>query len=199
MTPEPPPIRVAGPAPAPQRCAECSARRPADARFCPDCGTAYGPVAARPTRVRADTGVGAGFRFGIGFFLAAAVFSVVASIVSLLLVGAFAAAITESISGLGSSGSSTFAGAGDAKSAPFHLKGDVKVAWTATATGSGSCGHRADLTRADRPIASEIVVNQSISTPQSGAYKAVGLPEADYVLNVGSTCSWTFRLTPETP
>ena len=148
-------------------------------------------------KVRADTGVGAGFRFGIGFFLAAALFSVIASLVSLLLVGAFVNAITTSVAGLGSTGSSSFDGSGNAKSMPFHLKGDVEVAWTATAPGSAACRHRGALTRADRPIASEIVVDLAITTEQSGTYTAVGLPEADYILDIGSTCGWTFRLTPK--
>lgn len=196
MTSEPPPIRVAGPAPPRMRCPECGARRAVDANFCPECGIAFAAVTDRPAKVRVDAGVGAGFRFGIGFFLAAAVFSVIASIVSILLAGAFVGAITASISGLGSTGSSSFAGSGEAKSAPVHLKGDVQVAWTATAPGSGTCGHRAALSRADRPIASEIVVDQTVTTPQSGTYNAVGLPEADYVLDIRSSCGWTFRLTP---
>ncbi len=199
MAPVPPPIRVPGPAGPAPRCTECGALRAIDARFCPECGTAYSPAAARPTKVRADMGVGAGFRFGIGFFLAAALFSVIASLVSLLLLGAFVSAITTSIAGLGSTGSSSFDGSGNAESTPFRLKGDVKVAWTATAPGSAACRHRGALTRADRPIASEIVVDLAITTQQSGTYTAVGLPEADYVLDIGSTCGWTFRLTPEQP
>lgn len=199
MTSVPPPIRVPGPAGPAPRCIECGAVKPANARFCPECGAAYSLSATRPTKVRADTGVGAGFRFGIGFFLAAAVFSVVASLVSLLLIGAFVSAISTSIAGLGSTGSSRFDGSGNAMSTPFQLKGDVDVAWTATAPGSAACRHRGALTRADRPIASEIVVDLTITTQQSGTYAAVGLPEAGYILDIDSTCGWTFRLTPKEP
>ena len=199
MTPVPPPIRVPGPAGPPPRCVECGATKLTGARFCPECGSAYSPAAARPTKVRADTGIGTGFRFGVGFFLAAALFSIVASLVYLVLIGAFISAMTASIAGIGSTGSSNFDGSGNAKSTPFHLKGDVEIAWTATAPGSGSCRHRGALTRADRPIASEIVVDLTITTQQSGTYTAVGLPEADYLLDIGSTCDWIFRLTPKEP
>ena len=200
MTTEPPPIRVpAGPAAPPARCSDCGARLPLDARFCPSCGAAYGLAAAKQSEVRLNTTVGAGFRFGMGFFLAAAVFSIIASVVSLLLLGAFVSAITGSIAGLGSTGSSSFDGSGNAKSTPFHLNGDVEVAWTATAPGSAACRHRGALTRADRPIASEIVVDLTVTTQQAGNYTAVGLPEAEYILDIGSTCGWTFRLTPRDP
>lgn len=196
MTYLPPPIRVPGPAAPRRRCSDCGAPVSPDASFCSGCGAAFGGLATRPTEVRVNTGIGAGFRFGIGFFLAAVVFSIVASILSILLAGAFITALTSGIQGAVSTGSSRFEGSGNARSAPFHLAGNVDLTWTAEPTPTGPCRHLAALTRSDRPIASETIVDQAVSASSSATHRAIGLPEADYVIDVVSTCGWTFRVTP---
>jgi hypothetical protein len=199
LTTEPPPIRVAGPAAPPARCTDCGARLPVDARFCPACGAARGWSVAKPTDVRLHTTVGAGFRFGIGFFLAAAAFAIVWGLISLVVFGAFVGALASGISGLGSTGSQRFEGTGNEKSSPFALTGSVDVEWKAAPVGSASCRHRSVLSRADRPIASEVIVDQAITSEQTGIYTAVGLPAADYVLDVESDCTWSFRFSPKRP
>lgn len=200
MSSEPPPIRVAGPAPPPMRCPECGARRVVDAKFCPECGTAFSSVADRPTTVRVDSGIGAGFRFGIGFFLAAAIFALISWFISLLLVGAFVGALASGISGLNTIGAQRFDGTGNSTSSPFRLSGTIEVAWRANPTSSEPCWHAAIFTRPDRPGWSEILVNEpALSAAKSGTYAAVGLPAADYVLDVSTTCSWSFRLSATGP
>ena len=192
MTPEPPPIRVAGPAAPPRRCPDCGTRLPAEAQFCPSCGAAFQVVAARRGGTRPNATVGDGFRFGIGFFLAAAIFVVIWTVVSVLLFGAFLGALTSALT---STGAQRFDGSGDQTSAPFHLSGSTEVSWQASPTGAEGCRHRAVLSRADRPIASEVVVEAAITAAQSGKYTAIGLPAADYILGVASTCTWSFRLS----
>ena len=199
MSVEPPPIRVSGPAPPARRCAECGARLPAEARFCPSCGTPFEMVAARPAELRVNTTVGAGFRFGIGFFIAAAVFAIAWTLLSLLLFGAFFGALASGISGLTSTGAQRFDGTGDQTSAPFRLSGSTNVSWQASPTGAEGCRHRAALSRADRPISSEVVVDKTVTAADSGTYTAVGIPAGDYVLGVASTCNWSFRLSAKGP
>lgn len=172
---------------------------PTDARFCQSCGAAHGLAATKPTEVRLNTTVGTGFRFGIGFFLAAAVFVIVWALVSLLVFGAFIGAVASGISGLTSTGAQRFEGAGDETSSAFPLSGTIEVAWQANPTGTDSCRHRAILSRADRPIASEVLVDQTLTGAQSGTYTAVGLPATDYALDVASTCTWSFRFSPKSP
>jgi hypothetical protein len=199
MTAEPPPIRVGGPAPPARRCSDCGTRLPPDARFCPSCGTSFGMVATRPAELRVTTTVGAGFRFGIGFFIAAAVFATAWTLVSLVLFGAFLGALTSGLSGLTSTGAQRFDGTGDQTSTPFRLSGSTEVSWQATPTGAEGCRHRAALSKADRPISSEVVVDATLTAAESGTYTAVGLPAADYVLGVASTCKWSFRLSAKAP
>ncbi len=195
MTLEPPPIRVAGPAAPPRRCPDCGTRVPADAQFCPSCGAAFQVVAARPGGTRPNATVGDGFRFGIGFFLAAAIFAIAWTIVSVLIFGAFLGALASGLSGLSSTGAQKFDGSGDQTSAPFHLSGSTEASWQASPTGAEGCRLRAVLSRADRPIASEVVIDTTVTAAQSGKYTAVGLPPADYILGVASTCIWSFRLS----
>ena len=199
MTVEPPPIRVAGPAAPPRRCPDCGTRLPAEAQFCPSCGAAFQVVAARPGGRRPNATVGDGFRFGIGFFLAAAIFAVAWTIVSVLLFGAFLGALASGLSSLNSTGAQRFDGTGDQTSAPFHLSGTTDVTWQASPPAAEGCRHRAVLSRADRPIASEVVIDTTVTGAQSGTYQAVGLPAADYVLGVASTCNWSFRLSGNGP
>lgn len=199
MTSEPPPIRVAGPAPPPRTCVECGARLPTDARFCPSCGAGYAMTVLKPAEVRMNTTIGAGFRFGIGFFLAAVVFAIAWAVLSLMIFGAFISAIASGLSGMGSTGAQRFDGTGDQISSPFHLSGSTEVAWQASPVGTESCRLQAILSRADRPIAAEIVVDQTLTSARSGTYTAVGLPAADYVLSVTSPCTWSFRFAAKSP
>lgn len=199
MTTEPAPIRVSGPAPPVRRCAECGTRLPPDAKFCPSCGTSFGMMATRPAEVQLTTTVGAGLRFGIGFFLAAALFAVAWALVSLVLFGAILGALASGLSGLTSTGAQRFEGTGDQTSTPFRLSGSTEVSWQARPTGAEGCRHRAALSKADRPISSEVIVDATLTADESGTYTAVGLPPADYVLGVASTCSWSFRLSAKGP
>ena len=199
MTSQPPPIRVGGPAPPARRCPDCGTTLPPEARFCPTCGTAFGAVAPRPAELRVNTTVGAGFRFGIGFFIAAAVFAIAWTLVSLILFGALLGALTSGLSGLTSTGAQRFEGTGDQTSTPFRLSGSTEVTWQASPTGAEACRHRAALSKADRPTSSEVVVDATLTAAESGTYTAVGLPAADYVLGVASTCRWSFRFSTKTP
>jgi hypothetical protein len=156
-------------------------------------------VATRPAEIRVNTTIGAGFRFGIGFFIAAALFAIAWTLISLVLFGAFLGALTSGLSGLTSTGAQRFEGTGDQTSTPFRLSGSTEVSWQASPTGPDGCRHRATLAKADRPISSEVVVDTTVTAAQSGTYTAIGLPPADYVLGVASTCKWSFRLTAKSP
>lgn len=191
----PPPTRVSGPAPAPLRCRECGERRTAEARFCANCGASSTYPPAQVSEMRVSIGVGSGFRFGAGFFLAAAVFGVVSFLASLLVAGTLVGALFAGIGGLTSTGASTFEGSGNAISQPQRLSGDVEIAWTASDQDGGGCQIRAAVARADRPIAREAILDLAIATQDRGTYALRGLSDADYTIDVASDCGWTFRVT----
>jgi hypothetical protein len=199
MTSQPPPIRVGGPAPPARKCSDCGTTLPPEARFCPSCGASFAVVAPRSAELRVNTTVGAGFRFGLGFFIAAAVFAIAWTLVSLVLFGAFLGALASGLSGLTSTGAQRFEGTGDQISTPFRLSGTTEVTWQASPASAEGCRHRAALSKADRPISSEVVVDATLTAAETGTYTAVGLPAADYVLGVASTCKWSFRLSTSTP
>lgn len=192
--PGPPPIRTPGPAAPPPRCGDCGERIPAAARFCPSCGAANGDQ-ARPEANRVTIGVGSGFRFGVGFFLAAGLFGVISFIVSLFLAGTLVGALIAGLAGLTTTGASTFQGSGEALSEPFRLSGDVEIAWTATDADGGGCRIKAVAYRADRTIAREVFLDRAVATEERGTYTLRGLIDADYVIDVDSDCAWTFRVT----
>jgi len=194
MTLEPPPIRVPGPAAPPLRCGDCGERIPSDARFCPSCGAAYGIAAARHDGTRVSVGVGSGFRFGLGFFVAAALFGVISFLVSILVAGTLVGALVAGFTGVASTGASTFQGAGDARSQPLRLSGDVEIAWTASDPDGGGCQIDAVAVRAGREIAREALLDLAVATQEAGTYVLRGLIEADYVIQVDSDCAWTFRV-----
>lgn len=180
--------RVAGPAASSARCGECSERMPDGAKFCPSCGAAYGLSEARSTAMVVRLGVGSGFRFGLGFFLATALFGAISFLVSVLLVGGLIAALIAGVSGASTSGSSTFQGVGTAKSEPIQLAGNVDLTWTAAPPPDQGCWHRAAVTSADTTTNTEVVVDQQVDKSISGTYVLRGLPAATYIIDVGSTC-----------
>lgn len=168
---------------------------PPDARFCATCGAAASAASARADESRVAIGVGSGFRFGVGFFLAAALFGVISFIVSILVAGTLVGALFAGITGLTSTGASTFQGSGDALSEPFRLSGDIEIAWTAVDPDGGGCQIRAVAYRADRTIAREALLDLAVTAPESGTYVLRGLIDADYIIEVDSDCAWTFRVT----
>lgn len=194
MTTDPPQIRVPGPAAPTPRCGECGDRIPADARFCQSCGAAYALESARPIDTRVSFGVGSGFRFGVGFLLAAALFGVISFIASIVVAGTLVGALFAGITGLTSTGASTFQGFGHALSQPFRLSGDIEIAWSASDPDGGGCQINAVAFRADRTIAREVFLDLAVTTQESGTYALRGLIDADYVIQVDSDCSWTFRV-----
>lgn len=195
MALEPPPIRVHGPAAPLLRCGDCGERIPADARYCASCGAAYGLVAARHDETRVSIGVASGFRFGLGFFVAAALFGVISFLMSILVAGTLVGALVAGFTGLASTGASTFQGVGDARSQPLRLSGDIEIAWTASDPDGGGCQINAVAVRADREIAREAFLDLAVTTQESGTYALRGLVDADYVIQVDSDCAWTFRAT----
>lgn len=191
--------RVAGPAAPIPRCSDCGAPMPTNANFCPSCGAAYGFQATKSREITVSVGFGSGLKFGVGFALGAALVGLVGWLIGILIV---ASVIGSFLSGLmsGSANLMTdphrFEGTGQATSEPLRLAGTIDVEWTANTPSSQGCWHRAAVTREDRAINSEIVVDQQITQATSGTYVLRGLPDARYLIDVGSTCTWSFRLQP---
>lgn len=194
--------RVAGPAPPLPRCADCGERLPTDAKFCPACGVAIG-VAIAPLATHRSTRVSLGFisgvKFGAGFVIGAGLVGLAASLLGLVLaaslIGAMLSGLTKGSADL-ITDPHRFDGTGAATSVPIRLSGTVDVEWSANTTSTEGCWHRAAVTREDRAINSETVVDQQITQATSGTYVLRGLPDARYLIDVGSTCSWSFRLKP---
>jgi len=143
--------------------------------------------------VRLSIGFASGFKFGVGLALGGLVVGTVVTLVTIVLTGAV---ISSFLSGLGSSGASTFNGTGTAMSQPVQLHGDVDVTWTAAPASSGECRHWAAVYVPDRPIDREVLVETQVSSASSGTHVIYGLAPSQYVLDVKSTCAWTFKLTP---
>ena len=196
MTSPVPPIRTpAGPAAPPSRCRECGEVLPADARFCAACGASQSPSAVKPGEVPVRLGVASGFRFGVGFLLAAALFGVVSFLVSLVVAGSLFALLLGGVTSLGSTGASTFEGSGTTRSEPFRLSGDVEVTWQATTISPAGCHLRAHVALDATTPARELVADLDVATAESGTYLLRGLREADYLIDVDSDCHWSFRLS----
>jgi hypothetical protein len=194
--------RVAGPAAPLPRCSDCGARMPTDAKFCPSCGAAFGFASERPRDIKVSVGFGSGLKFGFGFPIGAAVVGFIAWLIGVVV---FTSMLAAFLSGLGGTAATVmadphrFAGSGQATSEPIRLAGTVDVEWTADIATSGqACWHRAAVNREDRAINSEIVVDQQVTQGTSGTYTLRGLPDARYLIEVETTCSWSFRLLPRT-
>ncbi len=195
MTGAVPPIRTAGPAPPQLRCHACQEPLALGARYCAACGASTAPTAPPSNDVSMRLGVGSGFRFGVGFFIAAALFGVISFLVSLLLAGSLVGLLLGGVATMTSTGASAFEGSGSARSEPFRLAGDVDVEWRATAPAT-PCHHRALVIRDERALAREAIVDQDIETTESGTYVLRGLVDAGYIIEVDSDCAWSFRLRP---
>jgi hypothetical protein len=175
---------------------------PSEAKFCPSCGAAFGFAPARSRDIRLSVGFASGLKFGFGFAIGAAVVGFVAWLIGVVVV---ASMIGTFLSGLGGTAGTVvadphrFSGSGQATSEPIRLAGTVDVEWTADISTSGqACSHRAAVNREDRAINSEVVVDQQIAQGTSGTYTLRGLPDARYLIEVASSCLWSFRLLPRT-
>jgi hypothetical protein len=94
------------------------------------------------------------------------------------------------------SGASTFSGTGSEVSVPLDLGGDINVAWEARPASSPECDHYAEIHLADRSATRDIVVTEHITVPSAGSRLVAALPRDRYVIDVRSTCDWSFRLDP---
>lgn len=141
-------------------------------------------------------GVASGFRFGVGFLLAAALFGVISFLISLVVAGSLFALLLGGVTNLGSTGASTFDGSGTMRSEPFRLSGDVEVSWEASTISPSGCHLRAQVELDAATPARELIADVDIATSDSGRYLLRGLREADYLIDVDSDCQWSFRLAP---
>lgn len=179
------------------KCGDCGGPMSADDRFCPSCGTAYGEAptgrSASRAEIRVSIGIATGFRFGVGLALGALVVWAVATLIALILAGA---AVRTVVSGFEATGASTFSGTGPAVSQPVQLRGIVDVIWTAAPTSAGPCRHQAAIYADGRPNTREVLVDRDVSSESTGTHVLYGLVSSEYVVDVKSTCSWTFRFKP---
>jgi hypothetical protein len=152
---------------------------------------------ATPAEVAMRLGVASGFRFGVGFLLAAALFGAISFLISLVVAGSLFALLLGGVTSLGATGASTFEGSGTARSEPFRLSGEVEVTWQATTTSSSPCHLRALVVLQAATPARELIADADVATTDSGRYLLRGLREADYVIDVDSDCQWSFRLSRE--
>ena len=188
--------RVAGPSPVTTRlnlCASCAATLPPKAQKCPACGASRVDDAVEsvaPAPAPAQLGVGTGFRFGMGFAVGAVLIAALAWLGINTFLG------SGGLPGFGSPVASTFSGTGSAKSESVHLAGDVNVLWMSRPSSAAACGHRALIRVASRPDDHEVIVDQRVLSETSGTHVLYGLVEADYLIEVDSTCEWSFRLRP---
>lgn len=188
--------RVAGPSPLTTRltlCASCSAELPFEARFCPSCGASRSGSIAEPqgsSDLRMSIGVASGFKFGVGFALGGLAVGAVAWLLSLFILNVASGLLS------GSTGASTFSGTGTARSQAVQLEGDVDVSWTANAVSAEECRHRAAIYFEGRPNDREVVVDQQVSKAASEVHVLYGLAASQYILDVESTCEWSFRFKP---
>lgn len=188
--------RVAGPSPLTTRhtlCASCSAEMPFGAKFCPSCGASRSgsiAVSEEQSNLRVSISIASGFKFGVGFALGGLVVGVVAWLLSLFILNATSGLLS------GSTGASIFNGTGAARSQAVQLEGDVDVSWTADAPSAEDCRHRAAIHFDGRPNDREVVVDQQVSKAASGVYVLYGLAASQYILDVESTCQWSFRFKP---
>jgi len=202
---------VSGPAPITTKvtlCAICQAELPFKALKCPSCGAprtelnrppapivsalqAAAAVDAPPTAPASPAvGTSAGFRFGVGFALGALVIAALAWLAFNALQG------TGGGISLGSPIVSTFSGSGSATSEVVHLSGEIDVDWTTRPIGPAACRIRAVLQVALKPTELQVLVDGEIITEATGTQATGRLIDNDYLIDVDSTCGWTFRLKP---
>lgn len=91
--------RVAGPAAPVPRCSDCGERMPADARFCPSCGAAFGLAGTGAREVRISVGFGSGLKFGFGFAIGAAVVGFIAWLIGVVVFTSMLAAFLSGLAG----------------------------------------------------------------------------------------------------
>lgn len=188
--------RVAGPSPVTTRltlCASCAATLPPKAKRCPTCGASR-PGEPEPAVVSPaltfGLGVTTGFKFGAGLAIGAVVVAALAWLGTTWLLGP-----AQNLT-LGSPEASMFSGTGSATSEVVHLTGTVDVAWTAGPGSASECRHRALIHGASRPNDAEVIVDRDVLSDTSGAHVLYGLVDTDYVIDVDSSCQWTFRFKP---
>ena len=177
--------RAAGPAPADAKCAECGARIPIGARYCPMCGllhTVDAPPSAR------SIGVVDGLKFGLGLAIAAALVA--------LLVWVGFMLISNAMGLVSGPVDSTFNGSGSVVTESFRLSGDVDVTWSANPLTPDGCRHTATVYIANQPGAREVIADQQIGVATTGQYTLRGLADDRYVAEVASGCQWSFRFSP---
>jgi hypothetical protein len=202
---------VGGPAPITTRvtlCAICQADLPFKALKCPSCGAprterkrppapivsalqAAAAIGEPPSAQAARTvGTSAGFRFGIGFALGALVIVAIAW----LAINAAQGELGDiSDLNIGLPAVVTFSGSGSATSEPFRLRGDVDVDWTARPRASTGCRMRAVLHVASTPTEYQALIDGETLTETSRTQALKALIDNDYVIDVDSTCDWSFR------
>ena len=191
--------QVSGPAPITTKvtlCASCHAELPFKATRCPSCGAPRDepkdPLATTvpAASVASAVGTAAGFRFGIGFALGAL------AIAALVWLGVSALQGGNGSIAFGSPTASVFNGSGSTTSEPVRLVGVVDVEWSARPSSTAACRIRAVLRIAARPSDHEVLAEQVSITEATGTHVLYGLVDNDYVIEVDSTCDWTFRLKP---
>ncbi len=204
------PSRVKGPSPITTRitlCTSCSAELPFKAEHCPSCGAARpdlnrvpgsaGPAAPPPATVGAPSalavGTSAGFRFGIGFALGALVIVALAWLAINAAQGKGGDISFDLV--IGSPTVTTFSGSDSATSTLFRLRGDVDVDWTARPGSPDGCRMRAVLRVASTPSEYQVLVDGETLTETSRTQSLQALIANDYVIDVASTCEWSFRFT----
>lgn len=205
--------QVSGPAPITTKvtlCAICQAELPFKAQKCPSCGAARTELKRPPVAIVSPlqaaaaiddqsngrsapvVGTATGIRFGIGFALGALVIVGLAWLAINAAQGA-GGVIAFDLK-IGSPTVATFNGSGPATSEPFRLGGDVDVEWTVSPNDPNGCRIRAILRVASNPSEYQVLVDGNTATQTSGTQAIDHMIDNQYLIDVDSTCSWSFRV-----
>ena len=148
-------------------------------------------IAEPPKTPGSPVGATSGFRFGLGFALGALVIAAAAWLVIIVLRSPGGEVSLDL--NLGSPPSAVFSGSGSAMSEPFHLGGDVDVDWTARPIDLATCRMRAVLRVDTRRSEYQVLIDGETATEVTRTQSLAKLISNNYVIEVDSTCDWSFR------